>query len=394
MSATKINILDTTLRDGEQCPGASMTADEKLLIAKMLDLAEVDIIEAGFPASSPGDLNAVKQISSAVKNSTVCALSRCKKDDIDKAYEALKNAKKSRVHLFISTSPLHMKHKINMEPAEVLESIKACVSYAKEKFPEVQWSCEDGTRSDRDFLYECFQAAVDAGADIVNIADTVGYVLPHELSDLVKSILSNVTGIDKKVFSVHCHNDLGNAVSNSLASILAGARQVECTINGIGERAGNAALEEVVMTLKTRQDLGFSSTVHTKLLSSISKLVSDITGFVVPPNKAIVGSNIFAHESGIHQHGILKHRGTYEIMNPEDIGAEKTKLVIGKHSGRHAMLHLLQRSGYKNVTVNQLDDIFIKFKTLAEKDKNIGERTLLEIAESILAQKKKLHSAA
>lgn len=383
----KVQILDTTLRDGEQCPGAAMTADEKLMVAKMLDMAGVDIIEAGFPASSPADLNAVKKIASVVQNSTVCALSRCKQDDIDKAYEALKNREKSRAHLFISTSPLHMKHKINMEPKQVLEAIKSCVSYAKDKFPEVQWSCEDGTRSDKDFLYECFQTALDAGADVVNIADTVGYVLPHELSALVKDIRANVSGIESKTFSVHCHNDLGNAVGNSVASIIAGASQVECTINGIGERAGNAALEEVVMTLKVRQDLGFSTGVNSKLLSSLSELVSRITGFAVPPNKAIVGSNVFAHESGIHQHGILKHRGTYEIMAPEDVGAEKMKLVIGKHSGRHGMLDFLQKNGYQDITINQLDDIFIRFKALAEQDKTVGEQALLKIAKKVLARK-------
>lgn len=385
MSKTKIEILDTTLRDGEQCPGASMTIDEKMLIAGALDNAGVDVIEAGFPASSPTDLNAVSLISSEVKNSRVCALSRCTISDIDRAYEALKGKENARLHLFISTSPLHMEHKLGKKPYEVLEAIQTCVEYARNKFPEVQWSCEDGTRSELDFLYKCFDAAIKAGADIVNIADTVGYILPHEMGALVSEILNNVDNIDQRKFSVHCHNDLGNAVANSVSSIIAGARQVECTINGIGERAGNASLEEVIMTLRVRENLGFGSDFNTKMLSSLSQMVSTITGFSVPPNKAVVGSNAFAHESGIHQHGILQHRGTYEIMTPEDVGAEGSRLVIGKHSGKHAIFHVLHSKGYKDITVNQLDDIFVRFKMAVSADKNLGENTLIQITDEVLA---------
>lgn len=385
MSKTKINILDTTLRDGEQCPGASMTVDEKLLVAEALDAAHVDIIEAGFPASSPTDLNAVAKIAAQVKNSRVCALSRCTISDIDKAYEALKGRDNARLHLFISTSPLHMKHKLNKTPEEVLEAIEACVSYARNKFPQVQWSCEDGTRSDPEFLYRCFGAAIKAGADVVNIADTVGYILPYEMQALVSDILNNVENIDQKIFSVHCHNDLGNAVANTMSSIIAGARQVECTINGIGERAGNASLEEIIMNIKVRKDLNFDCTFDTKMLSALSKMVSTITGFVIPPNKAIVGANAFAHESGIHQHGVLQHRGTYEIMTPEDVGAGGTKIVIGKHSGKHAIFYFLHSKGYTDITVNQLDDIFVKFKLGVELDKNLGEAALLRITDDVLA---------
>lgn len=385
MSKTKIEILDTTLRDGEQCPGASMTIDEKMLIAAALDEARVDIIEAGFPASSPTDLNAVARIASEVKNSRVCALSRCTISDIDKAYEALQGKENTRLHLFISTSPLHMEHKLGKKPEEVIESIQTCVEYGRNKFPQVQWSCEDGTRSDPEFLYKCFDTAIRAGADVVNIADTVGYIFPREMKELVDGILQNVDNIDEKIFSIHCHNDLGNAVANSIASVATGARQVECTINGIGERAGNASLEEVVMNLKVREDLGYRCDFDATMLASISKMVSTITGFVVPPNKAIVGSNAFAHESGIHQHGILKHRGTYEIMAPEDVGADGSKIIIGKHSGKHAMFHLLHGKGYTDITVNQLDDIFMKFKDMSVDDKNIGEAALLSITDEVLA---------
>lgn len=385
MSKTRIDIFDTTLRDGEQCPGASMTLDEKLLIAEALDEAGVDIIEAGFPASSPTDLKAVRQIGLNVKNSRVCGLSRCTISDIDKAHEALKGQDNARLHLFISTSALHMEHKLGKSPEQVIDAIRECVTYAKNRFPEVQWSCEDGTRSDPEFLYRCFDTAIKAGADIVNIADTVGYILPHEMQALVKDILTNVDNIDQKVFSVHCHNDLGNAVANSMASIGVGARQVECTINGIGERAGNASLEELVMTMKVRKDLDLECNFDGTKLSGLSKMVSSITGFVVPPNKAIVGSNVFAHESGIHQHGVLQHRGTYEIMAPEDVGAEESKIVIGKHSGKHAIFYFLHNKGYKDMTVNQLDDIFMRFKMGVEIDKNLGEAALLRIADEVLA---------
>ena len=383
MSKTNIAILDTTLRDGEQCPGASMTIDEKMLIAQALDSSGVDIIEAGFPASSQTDMNAVSKIAKQVKNSRVCALSRCNISDIDKAYEALCGVEDARLHLFISTSSLHMKKKLNKTPEEVIELIDGCVSYARNKFAQVQWSCEDGTRSEDEFLFRCFNTAIKAGADIVNIADTVGYILPNEMHNLVKNIINNID-LNDKVFSVHCHNDLGNAVANSIASILAGASQIECTINGIGERAGNASLEEAVMTLNVRQDLGYKTNINTKMLTSISQLVSMITGFSVPPNKPIVGSNAFAHESGIHQHGVLQHRGTYEIMNPEDVGASGSKIIIGKHSGKHAIFHCLHSKGYKNITVNQLDDIFMEFKSLVEQDKRIGEYELLKITENIL----------
>lgn len=385
MSKTNIKIFDTSLRDGEQCPGASMTIEEKILIAGALEDAKVDIIEAGFPASSPTDLKAVSQIAKEVQGSTVCALSRCTRSDIDKAYEALQGNDNTRLHLFISTSPLHMKYKLGKEPEQVLEAIKDCVTYARNKFPEVQWSCEDGTRSELEFLYKCFDTAIKCGAETVNIADTVGYILPSEMENLVRKIHENVDDINKVAFSVHCHNDLGNAVANSIASLNAGARQIECTINGIGERAGNASLEEVVMTLKVREDLNYNCRFESRRLASLSQLISTITGFPVPPNKAIVGSNAFAHESGIHQHGVLQHRGTYEIMNPEDVGACGSKIVIGKHSGKHAIYYFLYDKGYQNISVNQLDDIFSRFKDAVALDKNVNHNDLLSIAEEVLS---------
>ena len=335
MSDDRIMIFDTTLRDGEQCPGASMTVDEKLQICKALDRLGIDIIEAGFPASSPGDFESVSSVARVVENAAVCALTRARKDDIDIAASALAPATRKRIHTFISTSPLHMKYKLQMSPEAVLEAITDSVTHARNLCDDVEWSCEDGTRSDFEFLCRCFDAAIKAGAATVNIADTVGYILPEEFHALISRLRGTISGIEKVRFSVHCHDDLGLATANSLAAVRAGARQVECTINGIGERAGNASLEEIVMALHTRRDeLGVYTNMKTEYLTSTSQLVSGVTGFAVPPNKAIVGGNAFAHESGIHQHGVLMNRGTYEIILPETVGADGSRLVMGKHSGQ------------------------------------------------------------
>ena len=344
----KIIIFDTTLRDGEQSAGASMSVEDKLLIAKNLDSMKVDIIEAGFPYASDGDFDAVSKISKICKYSTVCGLARANNKDIDSAGGALKHAKKNRIHTFISTSDLHMKYKLKMDRNEVIDAIKKSIKRAAKYTSDIEWSPEDASRTDLDFLYKSIEVAITNGATTINIPDTVGYAIPSEFGELIKKIKSNVVNIDKAIISVHCHNDLGLAVSNSLSAIIGGARQVECTINGIGERAGNAALEEIVMCLKTRKDsLPYYSDVDTKKITNISHLVSTITGFTVQPNKAVVGKNAFAHESGIHQDGMLKHTNTYEIMTPESVGLSSSELVLGKHSGRHAFKVKLNELGYE-----------------------------------------------
>ena len=381
MSESKniVYIFDTTLRDGEQSPGASMNIDEKLRIAEGLDLLGVDIIEAGFPIASKGDFEAVSEVSKIVKNSQVCALSRHTRQDIEAAAQALKGAKKPRIHTFISTSPLHMKHKLQMQPEQVLESVKEHVTYARNFCENVEWSCEDGTRTDNDFMCATVEAAIKAGASVINIPDTVGYSIPSEFKEIIVMLKNKVPNIDKVILSTHCHNDLGLAVANSLAGIEAGARQIECTINGLGERAGNAALEEVVMAMRTRGDkMPFITNVKTESINKISKLVSTVTGFPVQYNKAIVGKNAFAHESGIHQDGMLKHSKTYEIMTPESVGVSQTSLVMGKHSGRHAFKEKLKELGY-DIGDNAIQEAFAKFKNLADKKKQVFDDDIVAL---------------
>ncbi len=378
-SSEKIIIFDTTLRDGEQAPGATMNLEEKLSIAKLLEKMGVDVIEAGFPVASEGDFEAVRQIATIVKESVVCGLARAKENDIRRTFEAIKSAAQPRIHTFIATSPIHMQYKLRMEGAQVLQAITDSVSLAKSLCGDVDWSCEDGTRSELDFLYKAIETAIKAGATTINIPDTVGYTTPEEYFDLITNIKNNVSNIDKAIISTHCHNDLGLAVANSLAAVRAGARQVECTINGIGERAGNASLEEIVMAIKTRNDFyNFSTNIDTKLISRASKLVSHATGFAVQPNKAIVGANAFAHESGIHQDGMLKNRSTYEIMTPESIGLEKSSLVLGKHSGRAAFKDRLNQLGY-DLDSNDLENAFAKFKDLADRKKEIVDEDIIAI---------------
>ncbi len=378
-----IIIFDTTLRDGEQAPGATMSLEQKISIATILDSMKVDIIEAGFPISSEGEFKAVNKISSVVKHSKIAALARANRNDIDAVINATKNAKRNRVHTFISTSPIHMKYKLEMSPEQVLEAIFDSVKYARNLCEDVEWSCEDGTRSDEEFLYKCFDTAIKAGANTVNIADTVGYTMPFEFENRIKNIINNVANIDKAIFSVHCHNDLGFAVSNSISALNAGARQLECTINGLGERAGNASLEEIVMTLKTRSDiLPYTTSVKTEYFTEISKLVSQVSGFSVAPNKAIVGENAFAHESGIHQHGVIVNPNTYEIILPEAVGAGNSKIIMGKHSGRHAFRYKLKELGIE-IGNNKLEYAFTLFKRLADKEKNISDKEIKKLIEAI-----------
>ena len=384
----KVIIFDTTLRDGEQAPGATMNLEEKLLIAKTLEKMGVDVIEAGFPVASNGDFHAVNQIAKTVKNSVICGLARAKKVDIERTAEAIKPAAKPRIHTFIATSPVHMEFKLKMDEKQVLEAIKDSVSLSRNLCPEVDWSPEDATRSERGFLFKAIQTAIDAGANTINIPDTVGYTTPEEYFELITAIKNNVSNIDKAIISAHCHDDLGMAVANSLSAMRAGARQIECTINGIGERAGNAALEEIVMALKTRSDFyGVETDIDTTMLTRISKLVSNITGFQVQYNKAIVGANAFAHESGIHQDGILKNRDTYEIMSPESVGLEKTSLVLGKLSGRAAFKDRLKTIGY-DLDDKILAEVFQKFKELADKKKEILDEDIVSLVDGSIVSEK------
>ncbi len=372
-------IFDTTLRDGEQSPGATMSHSEKLEIAELLDDMGVDIIEAGFPIASEGDFAAVSEIAKRSRNSVICGLSRAATGDIDRAAEALRQANRSRIHTFISTSPLHMKHKLQMEPEAVLEAIAASVAHARSHTDDVQWSPEDGTRTEHDFLCRAVETAIKAGATTINIPDTVGYTVPNESAELISMLLERVPGADEIVFATHCHNDLGMATANALAAVAAGARQIECTINGLGERAGNAALEEVVMAMRVRNDaMPYRTGIDATKIIGLSRLVSQATGFPVQYNKAIVGKNAFAHESGIHQDGMLKHAGTYEIMSPEDIGLSETNLVMGKHSGRAALRSKLSDLGYE-LADNQLRDVFVRFKELADRKKEIYDEDLLAL---------------
>ena len=370
-------IFDTTLRDGEQSPGASMTKEEKLRIAKALEKMRVDIIEAGFPIASPGDFEAVKAVSGMIKDSTICGLARALYKDIDCAAEALEPAKSSRIHTFIATSPIHMRDKLRMEPKEVIDSAIKAVQRASKYTDNIEFSPEDAGRSDFDFLCKIIEAVINVGAKTINIPDTVGYNLPQYFGELIGNLIKNIPNSDKAVFSVHCHNDLGLAVGNSLAAIINGARQVECTINGLGERAGNAALEEIVMTVKTRKDVFTCDTkLDTSQIVHCSRLVSTITGFPVQPNKAIVGANAFAHESGIHQDGVLKSRETYEIMRAEDVGWNANKMVLGKHSGRNAFRSRLEELGITFENEEELNKIFSQFKELADKKHEVYDEDL------------------
>ena len=376
-SSDRVIIFDTTLRDGEQSPGASMTKEEKLRIAKALERMGVDVIEAGFAIASPGDFDAVKTIADTIKDSTICSLSRALDEDIERAAEALAGANSGRIHTFIATSPIHMEYKLRQQPDQVVEQAVRAIKKARNLCGDVEFSCEDASRSEIDFLCRIVEAAIDAGARTINLPDTVGYSIPHEYASLVSQLMNRVPNADKAIFSVHCHNDLGLAVANSLAAVVAGARQVECTINGLGERAGNAALEEIVMAIKTRHDL---LDVHTNIdathILSVSRMVSGITGFPVQPNKAIVGANAFAHESGIHQDGVLKHRETYEIMAAEDVGWHANKMVMGKHSGRRAFRSRLLELGIELASDTELNAAFARFKDLADKKHEIFDEDL------------------
>ena len=373
----KLIIFDTTLRDGEQSPGASMTKDEKLRIAKALEKMHVDIIEAGFPIASPGDFEAVKSVSELITESTVCGLARALNKDIDCAAEALKPAKSFRIHTFLATSPIHMREKLRMDPEQVIENAVKAVKRAGKYTDNIEFSPEDAGRSEFDFLCRVIEAVINAGATTINIPDTVGYNLPQYFGELIGNLIENIPNSDKAVFSVHCHNDLGLAVGNSLAAVLNGARQVECTINGLGERAGNAALEEVVMTVRTRKDVFTCDTkLDTRQIMHCSRLVSTITGFPVQPNKAIVGVNAFAHESGIHQDGVLKSRETYEIMRAEDVGWNANRMVLGKHSGRNAFRTRLEELGISFEKEEELNAVFSQFKELADKKHEIYDDDL------------------
>jgi len=381
----RIIIFDTTLRDGEQSPGASMNAAEKLRLAMQLEKLGVDAIEAGFPAASPGDFEAVSHISAKIRNAQVTALSRTNKEDLDKAWGAVKNAAHPRIHTFIATSDIHLKHKLRMTRDEVVQAAVEAVSYAKSFTDNVEFSCEDGSRSDRDYICRVFEAVIEAGATTVNLPDTVGYAMPDEFGELIRYVCEHTPNIHKTVLSVHCHNDLGLATANTLAGIRNGARQAEVTINGIGERAGNTSLEELVMGVYTRREhLGVTTGINTREIHPASRLVSMVTGIVVQPNKAVVGANAFAHEAGIHQDGVLKNRMTYEIMEPEIVGLASNRLVLGKHSGRHAFKQKLAELGY-DITEAEVNRLFDRFKDLADKRKEILDEDIeVLFAEEIL----------
>jgi 2-isopropylmalate synthase len=381
----RVLIFDTTLRDGEQCPGATMTFEEKLNVAAMLDRMGVDIIEAGYPFASDGDFEAVHEIAKRSQNAVICGLSRAAQKDIDRCAEAIRPARRGRIHTFLSTSPVHMKYKLQLDPQAVFELVISSVTRARNHTDDVEWSSEDGTRTEFDFLCRCVEAAIAAGATTINIPDTVGYSVPEEYFDLFKRVRETVPNSDKARFSVHCHNDLGMAVANSLAGVKAGARQIECTINGIGERAGNAALEEIVMAMRVRQDkLPFWNEIDATMLTHASKTVSAATSFPVQYNKAIVGRNAFAHESGIHQDGMLKNAQTYEIMLPETVGVKQTSLVMGKHSGRAGFIHKLEEMGYQ-LQRNQIEDAFVRFKALADRKKDIYDEDIEALVDEEMA---------
>ncbi|WP_177420314.1 2-isopropylmalate synthase [endosymbiont of Lamellibrachia barhami] len=373
----RLIVFDTTLRDGEQSPGASMTKDEKVRIAKALEKMRVDVIEAGFPIASAGDFDAVKAVAEMVQDSTICGLARALDKDIDRVGEALKPANSARIHTFIATSPIHMEQKLRMQPDQVVEQAIRAVKRARQYTDDVEFSAEDAGRSEIDFLCRIFEAVIDAGATTLNVPDTVGYAVPHQFGEMIRTLRERIPNSDRAIFSVHCHNDLGLAVANSLAAVANGARQVECTINGLGERAGNASLEEIVMAVRTRADVFPCSTnIDATQIVSSSKLVSNITGFPVQPNKAIVGANAFAHEAGIHQDGVLKSRETYEIMRAEDVGWSHNRMVLGKHSGRNAFRVRLEELGISFEAEEDLNSAFTRFKDIADKKHEIFDEDL------------------
>jgi 2-isopropylmalate synthase len=372
----QIKIFDTTLRDGEQSPGCSMNIEEKLEIAKALERMKVDVIEAGFAISSPGDFESVKKVAELVRDCTVCSLARLNGKDIDAAYEAVRVAADPLIHVFIATSPIHMQHKLRMKPDVVLERISELVAYARSKCPKIEFSAEDAMRSDPVFLAKAVDAAIRAGASVINIPDTVGYTTPNEMRQMIEYLIANVENSDKVTFSVHCHNDLGMAVANSLAGLQGGATQIECTVNGIGERAGNTSLEEVVMAIHTRPDLyPPKPRLDTTQIYRTSKLVYNTIGQPAPINKPIVGTNAFAHESGIHQHGVLAEKSTYEILTPESVGIVTTQMVLGKHSGKHALEERLRELGYE-LSESELAETFAKFKDLCDKKKTVTDKDI------------------
>jgi 2-isopropylmalate synthase len=376
-----VKIFDTTLRDGEQSPGCSMNLEEKLRVAAQLEALGVDVIEAGFAIASDGDFEAVREVARQSKTSTIASLARAARADIDRAWDAVKMAKSPRIHTFIATSPLHMEVKLRMSPQEVLDAIQFSVGHARNICPDVEWSAEDATRTDFDFLCRAVEAAIAAGAQTINLPDTVGYATPQTYGEMFRRIIENVPNADKAIFSTHCHNDLGLAVANSLAGVMNGARQVECTINGIGERAGNAACEEIIMALRTRQDvMPYATSANASEITRASRLVSAITGFAVQPNKAVVGANAFAHESGIHQDGMIKNRETYEIMTPESVGLTTSNLVMGKHSGRAAFKQKLEQLGY-DLGDNAFQDTFKRFKDLADHKKHVYDEDITALVD-------------
>jgi len=381
----QVLIFDTTLRDGEQSPGASMNTAEKLRIATQLEKLGVNILEAGFPAASEGDMEAVSRIAGKLQRMEVAALARTSREDIDRAWEAIRHAAKPRIHTFIATSDIHLEYKLKMSRDAVVNAAVDAVKYARSLTDNVEFSAEDGSRSDRDYLCRIFEAVIEAGATTVNLPDTVGYALPQEFSELVRYVKTHTPNIDKAVLSVHCHNDLGLATANTLSAISSGARQAEVTVNGIGERAGNTSLEEVVMSLVTRHNsLGLATSIKTQYIHPTSRLVSMITGIMVQPNKAIVGANAFAHEAGIHQDGVLKNPMTYEIMKPETIGLSTNKLVLGKHSGRHALRSRLKQMGY-DLSDEEINLVFTRFKELADKKKHVVDEDIeVIVTEGIL----------
>jgi len=380
----KVAIFDTTLRDGEQSPGASLNTKEKLEIGWQLKRLGVDVIEAGFPAASPGDFEAVKLVAAKIRGPVICGLARCKREDINAAFRAVKHSSRPRIHVFLATSKIHMEHKLKKAEDEIVELAVWAVKYARSRVRDIEFSPEDASRTDRAFLYKVLEAVIDAGAVTVNIPDTVGYAVPFEFGELIASVKRNVPNIEKAVISVHCHNDLGLGVSNSLEAVKRGAGQIECTVNGLGERAGNASLEEIVMAMDTRNDLfGSSTNIRKRELYKTSRLVSRLTGIPVQPNKAIVGRNAFSHEAGIHQDGILKMPRTYEIMRPEDVGFGRTQLVLGKHSGRHAFRERLRMLGFC-LDGKELNRAFGIFKQLADKKKEIYDEDLATIVEDEL----------
>jgi 2-isopropylmalate synthase len=383
MSASEpyVAIFDSTLRDGEQSPGVSITLEEKLEIARALRDLHVDAIEAGFPAASLGVFEGVRAIARTIEGPMVCALARCVREDIDRAFEAVREATRKRLHVFIATSPIHREHKLRMSREQILATLSEGVAYARSRWDDVEFSAEDACRTEPDFLAEVVERAIEAGAKTINLPDTVGYSVPNEITQIFRHLRSSVRGIDGVTLSVQCHDDLGLAVANSFAAVEAGARQVECTINGLGERAGNCSLEEIVMAMITRRDyLGVNVGIQTRLLCPTSRLVSRITGLTVPPNKAVVGSNAFAHEAGIHQHGVLANRATYEVMRPEDVGFGTSRLVLGKHSGRHALRKRLEQLGF-SVREERLDDALAMVKRVAEHKKEIDDDDLRSILE-------------